>query len=124
MDLLGHPWHQTTVAKLEGGKRPIRVDEAVALADIFGVDLEQLVQLRRSPSDRVRLSLEAALFVAEQEVQAAKAQLESANERFRRAEAAKEGVRARLRELLEATDRSDQVEDQTAPDATQFKDGK
>jgi hypothetical protein len=31
--------HQTTVAKLEAGKRPLRVAEAVALAQVFGLPL-------------------------------------------------------------------------------------
>jgi len=34
---------QTTVAKLELGQRPIRLNEAAALADIFGMSTEQLV---------------------------------------------------------------------------------
>jgi transcriptional regulator with XRE-family HTH domain len=40
----GFSWRQTTVAKTEAADRPIRVNEAVALADLFGVDLDSLVR--------------------------------------------------------------------------------
>lgn len=37
MTALGFEMHQTTVAKIERGGRPLRVSEAVALAQVFGV---------------------------------------------------------------------------------------
>ena len=37
MTMLGFDMHQTTVAKLERGARPLRVSEAVALSQVFGV---------------------------------------------------------------------------------------
>jgi transcriptional regulator with XRE-family HTH domain len=30
-------WHQTTIAKIEGAQRPLRVRELVALAGVFGI---------------------------------------------------------------------------------------
>lgn len=39
----GFSWRQTTVAKTERAQRPVLVDEAVGLADYFGVPLEVLV---------------------------------------------------------------------------------
>jgi transcriptional regulator with XRE-family HTH domain len=39
----GFDMHQTTVAKLERGGRPIRVNEAAALADVFQVGLGELL---------------------------------------------------------------------------------
>jgi transcriptional regulator with XRE-family HTH domain len=35
-------FHQTTVGKVESGDRPIRLEEAVAIADLLGVGLEEL----------------------------------------------------------------------------------
>ncbi|GIJ39440.1 hypothetical protein Vwe01_27650 [Micromonospora andamanensis] len=40
----GYGWHQTTVARIEGRLRPIRLNEAAALAIIFGVDLAEVLQ--------------------------------------------------------------------------------
>jgi transcriptional regulator with XRE-family HTH domain len=40
---LGFEMHQTTVAKLEAGGRPIRLNEAAAIAEVFGVSLWDLV---------------------------------------------------------------------------------
>jgi transcriptional regulator with XRE-family HTH domain len=39
---VGWPMHQTTVAKLEGGARPIRIAEADALAVAFGLPIEAM----------------------------------------------------------------------------------
>ena len=36
----GFRWHQQTVARVEAGSRPVRLNEATALAEIFGVPLE------------------------------------------------------------------------------------
>lgn len=38
----GIQWHQTVVAKIESGKRLIKLSEAYALADIYGIPLEDL----------------------------------------------------------------------------------
>jgi transcriptional regulator with XRE-family HTH domain len=37
LSAIGFEMHQTTVAKLEAGKRPLRVAEAFALAQVFGL---------------------------------------------------------------------------------------
>jgi transcriptional regulator with XRE-family HTH domain len=39
LSAIGFEMHQTTVAKLEAGKRPLRVAEAIALAQVFGLPL-------------------------------------------------------------------------------------
>ncbi|MFS0717574.1 helix-turn-helix transcriptional regulator [Arthrobacter sp. 1P04PC] len=36
------PWHQTVVAKIESGKRRIKLNEAMALAYIYGQSLDHL----------------------------------------------------------------------------------
>ena len=35
--------HATTVAKIEAGSRSVRINEAVAIADLFGVSLDSLL---------------------------------------------------------------------------------
>lgn len=39
----GFPWYQTTVVRVEAGGRPVTLDEAGALAGIFGVPLGSLL---------------------------------------------------------------------------------
>jgi hypothetical protein len=35
-------WHQVLLTRIEAGKRPLRLSEAVVLADILGVTIDQL----------------------------------------------------------------------------------
>jgi transcriptional regulator with XRE-family HTH domain len=44
MQLLGFGWLQSTVAKTENGQRPLRLNEAAALAEVLGVPLAQATQ--------------------------------------------------------------------------------
>jgi hypothetical protein len=48
---LGFPMHQTTVAKLESGDRPLRVGEAVAVAAVFGMPFEALFHMPAQPGE-------------------------------------------------------------------------
>jgi transcriptional regulator with XRE-family HTH domain len=43
MEGMGHTWRQTTVTKTENADRPIRVNEAVHLSQIFGVTIGELL---------------------------------------------------------------------------------
>lgn len=43
MSGLGHAWRQTTVTKTESADRPLRVNEAVHLANVFGVPVGDLL---------------------------------------------------------------------------------
>jgi len=43
MTEIGFPWHQTTVAKIEGAARPVRLNEAHALAYALQTSLYRLV---------------------------------------------------------------------------------
>lgn len=45
----GFTWRQSTVAKTEAADRPIRVNEAAALAEIFGSDLGELLKPDQHP---------------------------------------------------------------------------
>jgi transcriptional regulator with XRE-family HTH domain len=44
------PMHPTTVAKIEAGVRSVRINEAVGIADLFGVSVDSL--LGRKPGDQ------------------------------------------------------------------------
>ena len=37
------PWHQSTMSRLEKGGRDINLTEAIAIADILGVTLQELI---------------------------------------------------------------------------------
>lgn len=43
MDAYGYDFHQTAIAKTEAGQRPLRLNEAVAFACLFGVTLAGLL---------------------------------------------------------------------------------
>jgi len=42
-DYLGIPWHQTVVAKIESGKRQVKLHEAVGLSLLYGMSIENLI---------------------------------------------------------------------------------
>lgn len=44
MSRLGFGWHQTTVAKVESGDRPVKLNEAVHALAIFGADFTELTR--------------------------------------------------------------------------------
>jgi transcriptional regulator with XRE-family HTH domain len=46
---LGFTWYQSTAAKTENSARPIRVNEAAALADLFEVRIDDLVREDSNP---------------------------------------------------------------------------
>lgn len=58
MTAYGYGWHQTIVAKTEAAQRPLRLNEAVDLAALFGAPLAAL--LEKSPETEVRAALRAA----------------------------------------------------------------
>ena len=41
----GHPWHQPTVHRVELGRQPVEIPEAIGLAAILGVPLDRLFWL-------------------------------------------------------------------------------
>lgn len=57
----GFPWHQTTVAKTEAGERPIKLAEAVALADALDVRLFALLHDDLDDQERRAAERTAAL---------------------------------------------------------------
>ncbi|MEV7976241.1 helix-turn-helix transcriptional regulator [Streptomyces sp. NPDC086519] len=57
MSVAGFSWGQTTVTKTENAERPLRVNEAVQLAHVFGVSVGDLLA---SPADGHQPALVAA----------------------------------------------------------------
>ena len=55
-------WHQTTVARTEAGERPVRLSEAVAVADLLNVPLGELAY---EPADDTTRIERVALAYAE-----------------------------------------------------------
>lgn len=51
MNQLGFAWTQGIVTRTESATRPIRVDEAAALATLFGVGIEYLIREDEQPLD-------------------------------------------------------------------------
>lgn len=85
MGELGLPWHAMTVARTESGARPIRLDEADALAQILNVPLQQLLQdpvrQRRSRTIRIR-DLEVQLTRISERESSASAEITLLDERI------------------------------------------
>lgn len=42
MTSAGHPWHQATVSRVEIGRQPVSLVEAVTLADMLGTSVDRL----------------------------------------------------------------------------------
>lgn len=51
LEAQGISWHTSTIAKIEGGKRSVRIVEAVALADVFELPLDALLGRAVGPAD-------------------------------------------------------------------------
>ncbi|MGY1730642.1 helix-turn-helix domain-containing protein [Geodermatophilus sp. SYSU D01045] len=49
----GTPWRQATVARVELAQRPVRVNEAAALAQVFDVELPFLIPVTREEVEAV-----------------------------------------------------------------------
>jgi transcriptional regulator with XRE-family HTH domain len=48
MEAFGYEWHQTLIGRIEAAQRPLRLNEAVDLAALFGVTLDQLMWANRA----------------------------------------------------------------------------
>lgn len=117
----GHAWHQTTVAKVEAGQRPIGLGEAVALGRVLGANISdmtseaahnpeaQLLDLRQRELailDRRAVELHARLNEATDQEHAAREMAARADMALHAARDLAEGIR---RELAEVQTRIAQV---------------
>ena len=119
MKAYGYDWHQTLIGRIEAAQRPLRLNEAVHLAALFGVSLEMLLTRTRRELDVVQLRDRiAALRVeqrrAEQSLAAARDDLQRAAARedeFRRTvEVARVNVAGMQGELDSLTRALEQLE--------------
>jgi transcriptional regulator with XRE-family HTH domain len=78
--------HTTTVAKIEAGERDIKLDEAVALADLFGMPLDLMLGRSEAPGDDLAFAVLALL--------------DAAGGAMRQIAGVREGLFPRLREAL------------------------
>jgi len=58
MEVYGYNWHQTTVGRVENGKRPLRLNELVHLAAMFGASPIRLIVPNVAP-DRLSDDIKA-----------------------------------------------------------------
>jgi len=75
-------WHQTTVGKVEAGTRPVRLAEAMAVAQLFDMTLDELLEdpaggLSRSRHSRQLLARRSELAVIESMLQDRERQLDT-----------------------------------------------
>lgn len=57
----GYDWHQTTVGRTETATRPLRLNEAVALAALFGIPVTQMIAPMTLEAPDVEAEIDAEL---------------------------------------------------------------
>jgi transcriptional regulator with XRE-family HTH domain len=97
MTAAGYPWKQMTVARTEAADRPIRVNEAVALAHIFDVTISYLLAPRHEAGDELELQIMEARRVFD-DAQRAAAMAWNDTVRTRQE---RDAAQARLKELMD-----------------------
>lgn len=93
-------WHQMTVARTESGDRPLRLDEALALANIFHVPLENLLRRVDDNIQREYQTISELLARLTREARLTQAQLDDARERYKEATSEFARVRARANAMV------------------------
>ncbi len=84
--MAGFGWRQTTVAKAEAAERPIRLNEVAALAQIFGIEIADLLDSANDAVARSRKHHQHAtmmLEVSRQREDSIRSELESAQQKTR-----------------------------------------
>ena len=103
----GFPWRQTTATKTETAARPLRIDEAVALARVFDVQIGYLLKTRQATEDATiqRLQrLDQVIGTAQREIQQLEESQRHAAERLQRARTERELVKSLLDQLRKRED--------------------
>lgn len=62
----GLRWNQSTLSKIESGKRPLRLSEATVLSEVLGMSLEELAFGSDAPTGNVRSIRDRELDALEQ----------------------------------------------------------
>jgi len=104
----GHRWHQATVFKVEDGRRPVRLTEAVALAAVLDVPLTDLIG-PDAPERVARFELASAA----QRVKAAQHEVEQWQAELDQASKERDVLAARYNELVGFTSTVDELEEAT-----------
>jgi hypothetical protein len=86
MRAYGHDWHQTLIGRIESAQRPLRLNEAVDMAALYGVPLERL--LNPSTEGVSAEYLDGQIHAARRELQDARRTHEEVKRRWDRATAA------------------------------------
>lgn len=61
----GLKWNQSTLSKVEGGKRPMRLSEAVILSGVLGISLDEFVHGEQAPLNQLRAARQRELDAVE-----------------------------------------------------------
>lgn len=87
---------KTAMIRLEGGKRPIRLNEAVALARVFGLDLSPLLRPAQPPTPEEIQAARAAREEARRALDAKRSDIQVVEAQYGAADAAWRTIAARL----------------------------
>lgn len=102
MEGYGYHWHQSVIAKIETGQRPLRLNEALDLAALHGVPLTDLVvpppagDGSSEAAEREMEALAAAISTAEERAAVAAAAMVDATAAWKAARADVERLRSRM----------------------------
>jgi transcriptional regulator with XRE-family HTH domain len=96
MEASGYNWHQTTVGRIESGKRPLRLNELVHLAAMFGVSPIRLIVPNVTP-DRLSDDIKAVEDARSDIV----GRLEEARDQLEDASTSRSGVEETYQRLLQ-----------------------
>ena len=78
------PMHATTIAKIEAVRRSVRINEAVGIADLFGVSLDSLLGLKWRPKgDEIDYALRVLHDAARQSAYHARLAADGLNKQLR-----------------------------------------
>jgi transcriptional regulator with XRE-family HTH domain len=102
MEAYGYTWHQTTVGRIERGKRPLRLNELVHLAAAFGVSPIRLI-VPDAPPDRLSDDIKAVEDARSDIIE----RLEEARDQLARAPARHSGTEQTYQRLLQDLEQLD-----------------
>jgi transcriptional regulator with XRE-family HTH domain len=102
MEASGYNWHQTTVGRIESGKRPLRLNELVHLAAMFGVSPIRLIVPNVTP-DRLSDDIKAVEDARSEIV----GRLEEARDQLEHASTRRSGAEETYQRLLQELEQLD-----------------
>lgn len=84
LDAYGYDWHQVMIGRIETAQRPLRLNEAVDLADLFGIPLTDLLGSPETPEQAAERTLRREVAERERAVREAEALYRDARARLAR----------------------------------------